>query len=100
LRVFENRVLWRILGPKRDKVTQKWRKLHNEELNDLYSSPKYYTGEQTEKKVIGGTCSTYRGKDRQLGFWQGSLWEGDHLKDPDVGGKIILKWIFRKWDGA
>ena len=36
LRVFENRVLRRIFGPKRDKVTGKWRKLHNEELNDLY----------------------------------------------------------------
>ena len=39
LRVFENRVLRRIFGPKRDKVTGEWRKLHNEELNDLYSSP-------------------------------------------------------------
>jgi len=37
--VFENRVLWRIFGPKRDEVTGEWRKLHNEELNDLYSSP-------------------------------------------------------------
>ena len=37
LRVFENRVLRRIFGPKRDKVTGEWRKLHNEELNDLYS---------------------------------------------------------------
>jgi hypothetical protein len=35
LRVFENRVLRRVFGPKRDKVTGKWRKLHNEELNDL-----------------------------------------------------------------
>src|SRR5215475_7649015 len=39
LRVFENRVLRRIFGPKRDEVTGKWRKLHNEELSDLYSSP-------------------------------------------------------------
>ena len=39
LRVFENRVLRRIFGPKRDGVTGEWRKLHNEELNDLYSSP-------------------------------------------------------------
>jgi len=37
--VFENRVLRRILGPKRYEVTGKWKKLHNEELNDLYSSP-------------------------------------------------------------
>jgi hypothetical protein len=37
--VFENRVLWRIFGSKRDEVIGEWRKLHNEELNDLYSSP-------------------------------------------------------------
>jgi hypothetical protein len=37
--VFENRVLRRILGPKRDEVTGEWRKLHNEELRDLYCSP-------------------------------------------------------------
>jgi hypothetical protein len=39
LRVFENRVLRRIFGPKRDETTGEWRRLHNEELNDLYSSP-------------------------------------------------------------
>jgi hypothetical protein len=39
LRVFENRVLRRIFGPKRDKVTGDWRKLHNEERHRLYSSP-------------------------------------------------------------
>jgi hypothetical protein len=37
--VFENRVLKRIFGPKRDEVTGLWRKLHNEDLGDLYSSP-------------------------------------------------------------
>jgi hypothetical protein len=39
LRVFENRVLRRIFGPKRDEVTEGWKKLHNEELHGLYSSP-------------------------------------------------------------
>jgi hypothetical protein len=39
LRVFENRVLRRIIGPKRDEVMGRWRKLYNEELHDLYSSP-------------------------------------------------------------
>jgi len=39
LRMCENKVLRRVLGPKRDEVTGEWRKLHNEELNDLYSSP-------------------------------------------------------------
>jgi len=39
LRVFENTVLRRLFGPKRDELTGEWRKLHNEKLNDLYSSP-------------------------------------------------------------
>jgi hypothetical protein len=39
LRVFQNRVLRRVFGPKRDEVTGEWRNLHNEELNDLYSLP-------------------------------------------------------------
>jgi len=41
LRVFENRVLRRKFGPKRDEVTREWKKLHNEELNDLYSSSNF-----------------------------------------------------------
>ena len=42
LRVFNNRVLRRIFGPKKDKVTAEWRKLHNEELNELYTSPNIF----------------------------------------------------------
>jgi uncharacterized membrane protein len=41
VRVFENMVLRRIFGPKRDEVTGEWRKVHNEELNDLYLSPSF-----------------------------------------------------------
>jgi hypothetical protein len=44
LRVFENRVLRRIFGPKRDEATGEWRKLHKEELNDMYSSPNIVQG--------------------------------------------------------
>jgi hypothetical protein len=42
LNVFEERFLRRMVGPKRDEVTEEWRKLHNEELNDLYRSPNFF----------------------------------------------------------
>ena len=41
LRVFENRVLRRIFGPRKDGVIGEWRKLHNEELSDMYNSPNF-----------------------------------------------------------
>ena len=58
-------VLRRIFGPKRDAVTAEWRKLHNKELNDLYSSPNILpSGDQIENNVVGGACSTYVGEER------------------------------------
>ena len=51
--MFENRVLSRIFGPKRDEVTGEWRKLHNEELNDLYCSPNIVLGIKSRR--IGWT---------------------------------------------
>jgi hypothetical protein len=58
--VLENRVLRRIFGPKRDEVTGKWRRLRNEELYDLYSSPNiYYSWDEIKKNEMGGACGTY-----------------------------------------
>jgi hypothetical protein len=62
--VFENRVLRRIFGPKRDKVTGEWRRLHNEELNDLYSSPNIIRVIKSRRMRWAGACSTYGGKER------------------------------------
>jgi hypothetical protein len=64
LRVYENGVLRRIFWPKRDEVTGEWRKLHNEELNDLYSSPINCSGDKIEKNEMGGACSAYGGGER------------------------------------
>jgi hypothetical protein len=64
LREFENKVLRRIFGPKREEVTGKWRKLHKEELNDLYSSPNIVQVKKIEKSEMGGACSTYGGEKR------------------------------------
>jgi len=61
LRVFENRVLRRIFGPNRDEVTRECGKLHNEELNDLYSSPSNY-----RKNGMGGACRAYGREERLM----------------------------------
>ena len=92
LRVFENRVL-RIFGSKRDGVTEEWRKVHNEDLNDLYSG----SGDKIEKNEMGGACSVHKGEERCiLALWCGNLRERDHWGEPGVDWKIILRWIFRK----
>jgi len=55
--VFGNRVLTRIFGPKRDEVTGEWRKLHNEELNDLYCSPNIFR-DKIEMRWAGHVACT------------------------------------------
>jgi hypothetical protein len=61
LRVFENRVLQRIVGPKRDEVTGGWRKLHNEELHGLYSSPSIIKVIKARRMTdeMGRACGTH-----------------------------------------
>jgi hypothetical protein len=82
LKVFENRVPRRIhvFGPKRDEVTGEWRKLHNKELNDLYSSQTLFSWSNREWDGGGGGCSTYGRKERFVQFW----WR-------DLGEEITMK---------
>jgi hypothetical protein len=47
------------------------------------------------KNEMSGACSTYG--EAYTGIWWGNLGERDHLYDPGIDGKIILRWIFRKW---
>jgi hypothetical protein len=67
LTVFENRVLRRTFGHKRDEVTGEWRKLHNEELHNLYSSPDIIR--QVKANEVGSACGTHgRRKKTVQGF--------------------------------
>jgi hypothetical protein len=96
--VFENRVLRRIFGPKRDELTRDWRKPHNEELFNLYFSPNIF-------RVIKSRRMRWVGHVARMGERRGVYMvlvgkpeERDHLVDPRVDGRIILRWIFGKWD--
>jgi hypothetical protein len=94
MKMFENKVLRRVSGPKRDEVTGKWRKLHNEELNDLYSLPNIL-------RVVKSRIMRWAGHVARMGERRGvhRVWVGKPEGDPDVDGRIILRWIFRKWEG-
>jgi hypothetical protein len=65
LRVFQNRALKRIFGLKRDEITGEWRKLHNEELNNV-TRPQYCSGDKIEKNEMSGACSAYKREDRRI----------------------------------
>jgi len=98
LRVFENSLLRRIVGPKRDELTGEWRKLHNEELSDLYSLPNIVWVIKSRRMRLAGHVARMGIGEAYTGFWWANLKERDHLGDPGVDGRIILRWILRKWN--
>ena len=100
LRVFENSVWRRVFGPKRDEVTGEWRKLHSGELSVLYSLPNIVQVVKSRRMRWAGYVA--RMGEGCTGFWWGNPRERDHWGDPapDVDGRIILRWIFRKWEGV
>jgi hypothetical protein len=94
--VFENRVLRRVLGPKRDEVTGEWRKPHKEELNDMYSLPNIVRVVKSRRMRCAWHVARMgegRGVDRVLvGKSEGK----SPLERPRRRWRIILRWIFRK----
>jgi len=91
-------VLRRIFGPRRDKVTRECRRLHNEELNDLYSSPNIVRVIKSRRMRWAGHVARM-GEERVVYRVLVGKPEGrNHWGDLGVDGWIILQWIFRRWN--
>ena len=98
LRVFENRVLRRIFGPKRDEVTGEERKLHNEELSDLYCSPNFVWVIKSKRMRWVGRVARMGERRSAYRVLVGKPEGKRPVVRPGVDGRVILRWIFRKWD--
>ena len=67
----------------------------------FYLLTQYGAGDKIEMNEMGGACGTYGGRERcAQGFGGGDLRERDHWEDQDVDGRIILRWILKKWEGV
>jgi len=100
LRVFGNRVLRRVFGPKRGEVTGEWKKLHTEELSDLYTLPNIVRVVKSRRMRWAGMWRVWGRGEGCTGFRCVNMRERDHWGDPDADGRMILRWIFRKWEGV
>jgi hypothetical protein len=89
LRVFENRVLRKIYGPKREEDGS-WRKLHNVELHSLYSSPNIVRVTKSRGISWAGHVARMGKGEAFTEFWLGDPKVRDHWEDLGVGGSIIL----------
>jgi hypothetical protein len=90
-------VLRRIFGPRRDEVTGEWRRLHNEELNGLYSSPNNVRVIKSRRMRWAGHVARMGEERGRIGSWWGNRRERDRWGDLVVGGFLILEWLCRRW---
>jgi hypothetical protein len=84
-----------IFGPKRDEVKGEWRKLHNEELNDLYSSRNIFRVIRSRRMRWAGHVARFGKREVCTGIWWGNLRESKHLEDSGV-----RKWDVGAWTGS
>jgi len=96
--VFENRVLRRIFGPRRDEVMGEWRRLHNAELKDLYPSPNIVRVIKSRRMRWAGMWCIWVRRGGCIGSWWENRREGDHWGDLGADGRIKLEQISRRWD--
>jgi hypothetical protein len=96
MKVFENRVLRRIFGPKKDEVTGGWRKLYNEKLHNLYSSPSIIRMIKSNRMRWAGYVARMGRRGMHIGYWWECQKERDHWEDQDIGGWTILNWILER----
>jgi hypothetical protein len=94
--VFENRVLRKIFGPKRDEMAEGWRKLHNEEFHNLYSLPSIITMIKSRRMRWAGHVARMWRRGMDIEYRWESQNEKNNMEDQDVGGWIILKWILER----
>ena len=99
-KIYYSEVVIGIFGPKRDKVTGEWRKLHNEELNDLYCSPNIVRVIKSRRMRWTGHVACMEERRGVYRVLVGKPEGKNHLEDPGIDGRIIVRWNFRKWDGA
>jgi len=94
LRVYENRALRKLFVPKKHEVRLEWRKLYNEGLNDLYTSPNIIR--VIKSRRMRWTRNVARTGERPVAYT--ILVGNPEGKRPGVDGRKILRWIVRKWD--
>jgi hypothetical protein len=87
---FNNVLLRRIFGPKRDEMTGDWRRLHNEELHNLHSSPNINRMFKSRRMRWAGHAAQMVGRGMHIGCWWESQKERHHQEEQDVGGWAIL----------
>ena len=88
------------MGVKLGHIEEEWRELHNEELNDLYSSPNVVQVTKSSRMRWARHVARKGRGEVCTGFWLGNLKERDHLGEPGLDGWIILRWILGKRDVA